>query len=162
MIDLNTRIDPSAGWVLNVASGINSAGEIVGQGHYAADPRPRGFKLTPLPPDVTAPTITAAVSNPTYLWPANLQMVPVAITVSVTDDFDPAPRCRIVSVTSSELVDGAATQVTGDLTLTLRAERYGAGTGRIYRVGVTCTDATGNSANADVDVRVPHDRPAGE
>jgi probable HAF family extracellular repeat protein len=162
MVDLNTRIDPRAGWVLNVASGINSAGEIVGQGRYGADPKPRAFKLTPRPLDVTAPEITAAVADRAYLWPANLQMIPVTISVSVTDDLDPAPLCRIVSVTSSELVDGAATQLTGDLTLALRAERYGSGDGRTYRVGVTCTDATGNTANADVDIRVPHDRPAGQ
>ena len=46
----------------------------------------------------------------------------------------------------------------GDLTLALRAERYGSGEGRIYRVGVTRTDVTGNTVNADVDIRVPHDR----
>jgi probable HAF family extracellular repeat protein len=161
MMDLNTLIAPGSGLVLNIAWGINNAGEIVGQGTYGTERTPRAFKLTPRAADVTAPVISAVTADPASLWPANLQMVAVTIAVSVTDTVDPAPRCRVVEVTSSETVDAAAIQITGDLTLTLRAERSGTGTGRRYQVAVSCSDASGNSAGGTVDVHVPHDRAGG-
>ena len=37
-------------------------------------------------------------------------------------------------------------EITGDLTLDLRAERSGSGTGREYTITVQCTDGTGNFA----------------
>ncbi len=48
LIDLNTLIDPNSGWVLNFATSINAAGQIVGRG---TDPngQPRGYLLTPIP-----------------------------------------------------------------------------------------------------------------
>jgi probable HAF family extracellular repeat protein len=161
MMDLNTLIEPGSGWVLNFAWGINNAGEIVGQGTYGDERTPRAFKLTPRPVDVTPPGIIGVTADPASLWPANLQMVPVTITVSVIDNVDPAPRCRVVGVTSSETVDAAAVQMTGDLTLNLRAERGGGGNGRTYQVAVACTDASGNSAAASVTVHVPHDKAGG-
>lgn len=45
IIDLNTLIAPSSGWVLNRATAINNAGEIVGQGVH--DGETRAFLLTP-------------------------------------------------------------------------------------------------------------------
>ena len=47
MIDLNTRIDPQSGWTLEVAKGINDAGEIVGNGSHNGDYH--AFLLTPIP-----------------------------------------------------------------------------------------------------------------
>lgn len=158
MIDLNTRIDPASGWVLNAAWGINNSGEIVGQGTYGDQIDPRAFKLTPYVADVTAPNIAGATADPAILWPANLQMVSVSVAVDVTDNADPAPRCRIVDVVSSEPADNAAVTITGDLTLGLRAERSGSADGRTYRVNVACSDASGNVAGTTVAVRVPHDQ----
>jgi probable HAF family extracellular repeat protein len=44
-VDLNTQIDPSSGWVLQCASGINSTGQIAGAGtHNGVE---RAFLLTP-------------------------------------------------------------------------------------------------------------------
>lgn len=78
---------------------------------------------------------------------------------------NPAPRSRIVGVTSNEpednLGDGDASpdiRVTGDLTLELRAERSGLGNGRIYTVTVESTDQSGNRSTTQVLVKVPHDR----
>jgi hypothetical protein len=159
MIDLNTRIDPASGWVLNAAFGINNAGAIVGQGTYRDQVDPRAFKLTPYLADVTAPDIDGATADPAILWPANLQMVSVSVAVDVTDNADPAPRCRIVDVVSSEPTDDAAVTITGDLTLGLRAERSGSADGRTYRVNVACSDASGNVAGTTVAVLVP--RPVG-
>jgi probable HAF family extracellular repeat protein len=160
MIDLNTRIHPGSGWVLTAALGINNAGQIVGQGRYQGQNALRAFKLTPQL-DVTPPNITAAAADPSILWPANLEMRPVTVTVEVTDNVDPAPRCRVVSARSSEETDDGAIQLTGDLTLSLRAERNGIGTGRTYHVAVACSDASGNTAGTSVEVRVPHDLSGG-
>jgi len=46
MRDLNTLIDAGSGWVLNNATGINDAGQIVGVGSLGGDPF-RAFVLTP-------------------------------------------------------------------------------------------------------------------
>jgi probable HAF family extracellular repeat protein len=45
IVDLNTLIDPTSGWVLEVARGINNAGQITGYGDFAG--QTRGFLLTP-------------------------------------------------------------------------------------------------------------------
>ncbi len=47
MIDLNTRIPTSTGWILNNATGINESGQIVGVGSLLGDPF-RAFLLTPV------------------------------------------------------------------------------------------------------------------
>ena len=44
----------------------------------------------------------------------------------------------------------------------LRAERAGGGTGRVYTICVKCEDASGNIAEATVDVTVPHDQGKGK
>jgi hypothetical protein len=49
-------------------------------------------------------------------------------------------------------------EITGDLTVDLRAERSGRGEGRIYTVNVSATDESGNIGTADVDVIVPHNK----
>jgi hypothetical protein len=43
------------------------------------------------------------------------------------------------------------------VSLELRAERAGDGSGRTYTVSVTATDAAGNSTTVPVNVVVPHD-----
>jgi len=70
-----------------------------------------------------------------------------------------AVSCRIVSVASNEPIDaGGDWTVTGNLTLDLRASRLGNGTGRVYTVGLRCSDASGNTASQAVTVTVPHDQ----
>jgi hypothetical protein len=92
-------------------------------------------------------------------------LVPVAIASSVSDECDPNPRCAISSVSSNEPVNGLGDGdtspdwvVTGASTLLLRAERSGTGTGRVYAVGSTCTDAAGNGVIGYAFVTVPHDQ----
>ena len=46
MKDLNSLIDPSSGWVLNQATGINAAGQIIGDGTYNG--QSLAFLLTPV------------------------------------------------------------------------------------------------------------------
>jgi probable HAF family extracellular repeat protein len=157
MVDLNTRIDPASGWVLNAAYGINAAGEIVGVGTPTGQHEPRAVKLTPIPPDTTPPTIVSASSDPSLLWPPSGKMVDVHLSVRATDNVDPAPRCSISAVSSSEPAGEGDMAVTGAASLQLRAERDAAGPGRVYSVTVACSDAAGNQAQTVVPVRVPHD-----
>jgi probable HAF family extracellular repeat protein len=157
MIDLNSRIDPASGWVLNAALGINAAGEIVGQGTYRGGQTPRAFKLTPGIADTVPPTIDSASSDPGVLWPPDGKMVDVQLSVVARDDVDASPRCSLTSVAASEGDVSADSVVTGALSLRLRADRNGNGPGREYRLTVVCADAAGNRAQTVVTVRTPHD-----
>jgi hypothetical protein len=108
--------------------------------------------------------IASAKANPPTLWPPNHKMVPVEVIVGVSDACDGAASCRIVAVASSEpesLGNGDPAPdwaITGDLTLTLRAERAGRGAGRTYAITVECSDLAGNVSQTTVEVLVPHDR----
>jgi hypothetical protein len=90
-------------------------------------------------------------------------MVPVTVVVSALDVCDTATVCRLVAVSSNEPTDGTGDgntapdwQITGPLTVDLRAERAGKGTGRVYTVTAECRDATGNRAQGTTTVTVPH------
>jgi len=118
--------------------------------------------------DTTKPTISVTLS-PTVLWPPNHQMVPITATVTVGDICDPDPAVRLVSITSSEpdngLGDGnfepdiqEAAFGTADYRFALRAERSGLNHGRTYTVTYEVEDASGNKAQAEATVLVPHDR----
>lgn len=115
--------------------------------------------------DATAPNITSVTAAPSFLWPPNHKMVSVTLSVAVTDNCDSGVlgSCHIVAVSSNEPVDGIGDgntapdwQITGNLTVMLRAERAGGGTGRIYTIAVQCTDDAGNTASRSTIVRVPH------
>jgi hypothetical protein len=88
-------------------------------------------------------------------------MVDVTVTVVANDLVDPAPIVRIISVSSNQPQEGTGDgdtgpdwQVTGALTLQLRAERAPS-EDRIYTITVEATDAAGNTSTAEVTVRVP-------
>ena len=113
--------------------------------------------------DTTPPNIEGLSASPNVLWPPNHKMVSVNLSISVTDHCDPAPICQIIQVTSNEPEDGLGNgdkapdwEITGNLTVKLRAERSGTGSGRIYTITVVCTDADGNSSTETVNVTVPH------
>jgi hypothetical protein len=112
--------------------------------------------------DTVPPEIVAVAANPAVLNSANHQMVPVSVSVSVSASCDQKASCRIVSVRSNEPVDGVGDgdtapdwEITGSLTLKLRAERSGGGTGRVYTITVECVDAAGNAVTSTVAVLVP-------
>ncbi len=114
--------------------------------------------------DTTGPEMTA-VASPANLWPPNHKMVPVTIDVAAKDVCDAEPACRIVSVSSNEEGNGkgdgnteADWVIDGDLSLRLRAERSGRGSGRSYAVGIVCEDASGNIAHASATIRVEQNR----
>lgn len=116
--------------------------------------------------DTTPPIIASVTPSPNSLWPPNHEMVPVSVAVAVSDICDAAPSCHIISVSSNEPVNGLGDgntapdwQITGALTVNLRAERSGEGNGRVYTIAVQCTDASGNnSATQTAAVTVPHNK----
>lgn len=114
--------------------------------------------------DTEPPTITSVTASPNLLWPVNHRMVPVQVTVAATDSSGIA-SCKIVSVSCNEPANAPGSgqtspdwQITGDLTVNLRAERLGPGSGRIYTIKVQCTDTSCNTSTATVTVTVPHDQ----
>ena len=85
------------------------------------------------------------------------------VTVAAQDRCDPAPVCQLIAVSSNEPVNGTGDghtapdwQITGPLTVSLRAERAGNGSGRVYTLTTECHDATGNRAQGATTVTVPH------
>jgi hypothetical protein len=115
--------------------------------------------------DTTDPVIESAAAIPDVLWPPKHDMVAVEVSVSVSDACDAAPTCQIHLVGSNEPIDGRGDgntspdwQITGPLTVDLRAERSGSGNGRTYTIEVECTDASMNRAQSTVTVVVPHNQ----
>jgi hypothetical protein len=109
-----------------------------------------------------APTIEAISASPEMLSPPNHQMVPVSVSVSISNECNAPATCRIISVNSNEPVEGTGDGdtspdwiITGDLTVDLRAERSGQGDGRKYSVTIACTTTTGDSSTKNVSVTVP-------
>ena len=110
--------------------------------------------------DTTPPTIRSLTATPLNIWPVNHKMVDVTIVADVVDNCDTAPVTRIVSITANQPILGPGSGnttpdyiITGNLTVTLRAERTG-NQDRIYTLTVTSTDASGNTSTSTVLVYV--------
>ena len=121
-------------------------------------------RVIPLRPvDTTPPVISKLTATPSLIWPPNHKMVPVTLNAVATDNVG-VTSLKITSATSNERDNGRGDgdtsndiQITGDLTLNLRAERSGEDNGRIYTIVVTARDAAGNVATKSVTVSVPKD-----
>ncbi len=112
--------------------------------------------------DTQPPNILLLSAYPSVLSPPNHQMVPVTITVSASDNSGGSVASSITGVASSEPQNGLGDgdqypdwEITGPLTLNLRAERAQNGPGRIYTITVQSQDASGNVATGTVTVFVP-------
>lgn len=116
--------------------------------------------------DTSAPSVSLSLS-PTLLWPANHAMVQVTAQLNASDSCTGSPNVTLLSITSSELDNGLgdgdmpndiqdASFGSDDRTFSLRAERSGRGSGRIYIVRYAVRDTAGNSASAEAQVVVPH------
>lgn len=114
--------------------------------------------------DTTAPSLALTLSK-TSLWPPNHEMISVG-SVSASDLCDPTVALAI-TVTSNEPENGTGDGDTGPdwqvvdngdgtATVSVRAERKGNGTGRIYTINVTATDEAGNSTAKTGVVTVAH------
>jgi len=111
--------------------------------------------------DKTAPVL-ACTASPTQLWPPNHLMIPVVADVRVSDSVSGPGGFLLISAGSSEPADPDAIQgfATGQASVNglLRAERSGAGSGRLYRLRYRGFDLAGNATTCDVVVTVPHDQ----
>ena len=120
--------------------------------------------------DATPPTIAVSLS-PRSLWPPNHKMVDVVARVVVRDNCTATSGLTwsLTSITSNEPENGLgdgdtdddiqnAAIGTQDRTFRLRAERSGSGSGRIYTVTYTVSDANGNSSVGSATVTVAHDQ----
>ncbi len=107
------------------------------------------------------PDCSDASASPSSLWPPNHQFVPVQV-IGVTDpDGDPV-TITVNSIFQDEPVlspgsgntspDGTGV---GTSTAQLRAEREGAGNGRVYHVAFTADDGNGGTCTGEVLVGVP-------
>jgi len=120
--------------------------------------------------DDEPPAVEIQVS-PSVLWPPNHRLVPVVVTIAVTDECDRQPVVRLVSVSSSEAereAGSGATEAdivgaaigTDDREIRLRAERAGGAGGRVYTIVYEAIDAAGNRSEHVAQVLVPPDRGA--
>ena len=115
--------------------------------------------------DSMPPVINSASASPNVLWPPNHQMVTVAISATATDDCGTA-AWKIIKIQSNEPVNGVGNgntlpdwQILGDHLVSLRAERSGTGSGRIYGITLQAQDLSGNlSAPMTVMVTVPRNQ----
>ena len=107
-------------------------------------------------------TIAHLEVEPTaVLWPPNGRMVSIRVNAAATDEYDVEPVCRITSVTNSEGPRGGHdpdVELTGLLSVNLRAKRLGRDHGRRYTLHVACANYLGNVTTAWTVVRVPGDR----
>jgi hypothetical protein len=155
-------VDPDGTEVKVVAFVINSLSSVADEISFAGVGADGTFDTTALLIlNVTSPqtelVISSVSATPDVLWPPNHKMVPVEVSVTVSDNGETEPACSISSIKSNE-PDNGDFEITGDLTANLRAERLGKGTGRIYTITVECSDAAGNSATGTTTVAVPHDK----
>jgi len=115
----------------------------------------------------TTPPHLAVTLSPARLSPPNHKLVPITATIVATDTCDAAPVVRLVSITSNEPDNGGgdgnttddiqgASFGTDDRQFLLRSERSGKGSGRVYTVTYSATDASGNTTVAQATVTVPH------
>ena len=112
--------------------------------------------------DTTPPTLSVTLT-PATLWPPNNKLVPVTASITVKDDYDPAPEIKLESITASETLAVGDIQdaqfAADDRSFSLAAKRAGNNmAGRIYTVTYSATDASGNKATASATVTVPHDQ----
>jgi hypothetical protein len=136
-----------------LARAVDAAGN-VGTGSFSVTVR-----------DTTSPVIVSLAASKESLWPPNHKMADVTIAAAIREAVDPHPVTRIVSISSNEPENGTGDgdtapdgEITGALSLKLRAERAGGGTGRVYMITVESRDRFGNTSTATVTVSVPHDR----
>lgn len=114
--------------------------------------------------DKTPPTISGMPAPGCTLWPPNHKLVQVA-TVTASDALSqPVPGSLLVTGTSNEPENGLGDGDTApDIVVTggivqLRAERSGAGAGRIYTLTARAADLAGNAASVTATCTAPKDR----
>ena len=105
--------------------------------------------------DATPPSLTC-MPTPSELWPPNGKLIPVSVTVDLTDTMSGASGFLLTDAPTSDAVD--FTVGTPDVAGLLRAERAGNGSDRTYRLTYTGRDVAGNTARCAALIVVPHDQ----
>ncbi len=117
--------------------------------------------------DTTPPTLSL-LADPSVLWPPNHKMHEINVSADAQDSCSEV-TITLVSVSSNEpdngIGDGNTTNDiqgveagTEDYGFSLRAERAGGGSGRIYTIVYSVADDAGNDGTeATAEVVVPHD-----
>jgi hypothetical protein len=115
--------------------------------------------------DVTAPSISNSSASPSLLWPANQKMEDVYVNYSATDECGAVTTT--LSVRSNEAESGLFSgdkspdwSIVNNRQVKLRAERSPYGSGRIYTITITATDARGNRSTREVTVSMPIAKPS--
>jgi len=118
--------------------------------------------MAPPPPpnivhaDTESPVFARLFPSRRVLFPVHHQLVPVRIVARAIDLIDPHPTAHIVAVSSNEPAHHDW-EITGPLSVKLRAEHSGHHTDRVYTITVEAQDASGNTTTGTVEVAVPHD-----
>lgn len=113
--------------------------------------------------DGTPPVISGMPGADCSIWPPNNKLRQVARISAADVDPGLAPGSLTVTVTSNEpQLPGPSDSVvtpdgSGGFVVQLRAQRRGAGAGRVYTIAVTARDLAGNVAHATSTCTVPHD-----
>ena len=106
--------------------------------------------------DTTPPVIEQMTVSMPVLDPPNHKMSYVYISYSATDACSPGfVSCQIESVTANEPVAADDIEIVSRLSLNLRADRNGNGTGRIYTITMLCNDGSNNTVVKTLTVTVP-------
>jgi hypothetical protein len=100
-------------------------------------------------------TVQCSVTTP-VLAPPNHQLVNVGLSVQVSD---PSATISVQVFANDDALPADAADLAPG-TLRLRGERQGDGSGRVYLIVVTATDAAGDVAVGVCTVVVPHDQSA--
>jgi hypothetical protein len=116
----------------------------------------------------TTPPVLSLLTDPSVLWPPNHKMHEINVSADAQDSCSEV-TITLVSVSSNEpdngIGDGNTTNDiqgvdtgTEDYGFSLRAERAGGGSGRIYTIVYSVSDDAGNEGTeATAEVIVPHD-----
>src|SRR5262249_18339655 len=108
------------------------------------------------------PPIVQCAAGPAELWPPNNQLKPIEVAWTFTDALSGTWSYAMTDAASRE--NGGPDDIprfalgSTSLTGSLRAQRDGSGSGRIYTLGYEGRDLAGNTASCSAMVVVPHDR----
>ena len=141
---------PAAGTIINGTTAVTVTLTATDKGGNASS---CSFEVSTY--DVTPPVITSASVTPGELFSPNHKMKMVRLSYKVDDNCGATTS---LSVSSNEAVSPEGDwEVIDGAHVKLRAERDGTGTGRIYTITITATDAAGNTTSTPITVLVPHD-----
>jgi hypothetical protein len=107
-------------------------------------------------PDAVPPRITGMPASPCTIWPPDKRMVRVASIAADDPESGLVPDSLSIRVTSNEPVVASDITVVGGV-VSVRADRLGNGSGRVYTIVAQATDLAGNTATARATCTVPHD-----